>query len=115
MDAILEQLNRLRGVGGSLVLSQEGLPMASLLRDGIDEDQLCAILADLIDRTRRMCDGVGVGAPKLLSFQSESGTVVLRATGANYLAILVDPQANLALLELETRPIVEALTRAVTL
>lgn len=115
MDAILEQLGRLRGVGGSIVLSHDGLPMASLLRDGIDEDGLCATLADLLDRCRRMCDGVGVGLPRMLDLQSDGGAIVLRSIGENYLAILVDPQANLALLDLETRPIVDALRNKLSL
>ena len=44
MQEILNQLNRVRGVGGSLLVSSDGLPMASALREGIDEAQLAAEL-----------------------------------------------------------------------
>ena len=115
MDAILEQLNRIRGVGGCLVLNPDGLPMASLLRDGVDEDGLSASLAAIVERIRRMCDGVGVGEPAIVNLQSKEGALVLMTAGDNYLAVLVDPQANLALLELETRPFVDAITRKLSL
>ena len=115
MDAILEQLNRIRGVGGSLVLSPDGLPMASLLREGIDEDALSASLATIVERLKRMCDGVAIGKPRIVSIQSREGALVLMATGDNYLAIMVDPAANLALLELETKPFLDAIRKKLSL
>ena len=115
MDAILEQLNRVRGVGGSIVMNPDGLTMASLLRDGVEEEAIAAILADVIDRSNRMCEGVGVGSAGMISVQGKDGALVIRSAGDNYLAILVDPSANLALLDLETRPIVEALKQQLSL
>lgn len=115
MNAILEQLNRIRGIGGSLVLNADGLPMASLLREGVDEDGLSAILATAFERIKRMCEGVNVGKPKIVNLQSAEGALVIMATGDNYLAILVDPQANLALLELETRPFLDAIKKKLSL
>ncbi len=45
MQDILDQLNRVRGVGGSLLISGDGLPMASALRTGVDENNLAAALS----------------------------------------------------------------------
>jgi len=112
MDPILDQLIRLRGVGGCLVLSSEGLTVASRLREGVDEDDLAAQVSELISQSQAACDRMQIGAATLIHAQSESGALALMAAGdAAFLAVVIDPAANLALLQLEIQPFVDALSK----
>lgn len=115
MQEILNKLNRVRGVGGSLVISADGLPMATALRQGSDEGSLAAGLAALIETATRLCEQLGFGKSKALqALAGQSGFVILPA-GPAFLAILMDPTANLALLQLEARPFAERLAQRISL
>lgn len=111
MDQILDQLSRLRGIGGTVLLSPDGLPMASRLRSDVDEDGFAAVVADLLSQARALCERMSLGNAGMLHAQSEEGGLVLMAAGPCYLAIIIDPNANLALLQLETRPFVDAIAK----
>jgi predicted regulator of Ras-like GTPase activity (Roadblock/LC7/MglB family) len=115
MNDILEQLNRVRGVGGSLLVSGDGLVMASALRGGLDENQFAASIGTLLDGAARICQNFQLGKLVTVNSGSDQGGMVLVSTGPAFLAIVVDPSANLALLQLETKPFVERITQRLTL
>lgn len=115
MNDVLDQLNRVRGVGGSLLVSAEGLVMASALRQGADENQLAASIGGLLEAAGRIAGSFQLGKIAAFNAGSDQGGMVLVAAGPAYLAILVDPSANLALLQLETKPFVERITQRLTL
>jgi uncharacterized protein len=115
MNNILEQLNRVRGIGGSLLLSSEGLPIATSLRNDIDEDDLSASLGAVLERSLALCERAQLPSPGYVQLQSSDGGLLLLRSGPGYLAVLTDPQANLALLQLEIKPYVEALAERMAL
>ena len=115
MQEVLTQLNRIRGVGGSLLLSQDGLPMASALRTGTDENQLAAALAEVIGAAHRMARQIGIGAPNSFLANCSEGTMLVLGAGPAFVAILVDPTANLALLQIEAKSIVERIAQRIAL
>src|SRR5262245_29842114 len=104
MQDVLDALNRVRGVGGCMVLSADGLPMASALREGVDENTLATALASVIDQGNKLTSRLDLGNAKGAKCLATKGGVVIFASGPGYLAIVVDPTANLALLQLEARP-----------
>lgn len=115
MQEILMQLNRVRGVGGSLLVSGEGLAMASALREGTDEAQLSATVGNLIEHSQRLCQHLELGAPRHVHTASEQGSLLMLAAGNGYLVVVVDPAANLALLQLETKPFLERIAQRLSL
>jgi hypothetical protein len=115
MQDVLTQLNRVRGVGGSLLLSADGLPMSSALRTGTDENLLAASLAEAISSSTRMCQHLTLGAPSAFPATCAQGTVLLLGAGPAYVAILVDPTANLALLQIEAKSIIERIAQRIAL
>jgi uncharacterized protein len=115
MNDVLDQLNRVRGVGGSLLVSNEGLVMASALRSGIDENQIAASLGTLLEGATKIAQVFQLGKIAAFNAGSDQGGMVLVSTGPAFLAIIVDPSANLALLQLETKPFVERITQRLTL
>jgi predicted regulator of Ras-like GTPase activity (Roadblock/LC7/MglB family) len=115
MQDILTQLNRVRGVGGALLVSNEGLPIASALRDGTDEAALAAAIGPLVEHAARLGEHLALGAIRVLQTTGTQGTLLIAASGAGFLVILVDPGANLALLQLETRPFIERFAQRLSL
>ena len=109
MDAILTQLNRIKGVGGCILFSSDGLPMASNLREDSDEDQLAASIAGLISNGFRLTKAVQLGKPHHIFLNGDSNGILILAAGPSFLAIITDPGANLALLRLEVRSFAEAI------
>jgi predicted regulator of Ras-like GTPase activity (Roadblock/LC7/MglB family) len=115
MQEILIQLNRVRGVGGSLLVSSDGLPMASALREGIDENQLAATVGGLVEHSQSLGKHLALGTPRHLHVASEQGNLLLMVAGNGYLAVVIDAQANLTLLQLETKPFLERIAQRLSL
>lgn len=115
MQEVLEKLNRVRGVGGCMVLSPDGLPMVSALRQGTDENGLAAALGNLLEQAGRLGESLGIGRAKVVQTIAGSGGLLVLPAGPGYLAIVMDPTANLALLQLEARPFAERLAQRLSL
>lgn len=115
MQDILGELNRVRGVGGGLLLDGDGLLMASALRSGIDEAGLSAAGGNLIGQAQRLCESLKLGRQSGFSAHGEQGGVMLCAAGPAFLLVLLDPNANLALLRLEVKPFVERIAQRLSL
>jgi predicted regulator of Ras-like GTPase activity (Roadblock/LC7/MglB family) len=115
MIDLLEQLNRVRGVGGSLLLSADGLAIASSLRNDTDEDTLSAALGNLIERSLALCDRLHLQQAIFVQLQGDAGGLLLLRSGPGFLAMVTDPHANLALLQLEAKPYVDALAQRMAL
>lgn len=115
MQELLSQLNRVRGVGGSLLVSSDGLTMASALRAGTDESTLAAAVGELVGNAQRIAQLLGLGDAGTFTAHSEQGGILVLACGPAFVAILVDPAANIALLLIEARPLIERLAGRITL
>ena len=75
---ILGELNRVRGVGGSLLFNADGLLMEAALRSDADEQALAAAAGALIAQSGRMCDALAIGRQTTVS---ASGDMLERVTG----------------------------------
>lgn len=115
MQDLLTQLNRVRGVGGSLMVSADGLPMASALRAGTDETALSAAMGEVIGSTVRMAQLFGLGAPASFTAHTEQGGLLILSAGPAFVAVLIDPSANTALLQLEAKSVIDRIAGRLTL
>ena len=115
MQEILIQLNRVRGVGGSLLVSNEGLPMASALREGTDEAQLAAAVGSIIEHSVRLSQLLELGTPRHVHTGSDQGSLLVLTAGNSYLVVVIDQSANLALLQLEAKPFTERIAQRLSL
>lgn len=103
--AVLRGLHAsMTGVEISAVASRDGITIASMLKDGSDEDRvgaLCASLIALADRAGREVDR---GALRQLILDGEKGPMLLTLVGDGaVLAVAADRQTNLGRLILKTR------------
>lgn len=115
MQDILSELNRVRGVGGSLLFDADGLLMESALRSDVDESALSAAGGSLIGQAQRLCETMKIGKQTTFSAHGDKGGVMLAAAGPAVLLVLLDPNANLALLRLEVKPFIERITQRLSL
>jgi predicted regulator of Ras-like GTPase activity (Roadblock/LC7/MglB family) len=115
MQDILIQLNRVRGVGGSMLVSADGLPIASALREGLDENQLAANVGGMIEHSNTLAERMNMAPVHHLHAASEQGNLLLMSAKNGYLVIIVDPQANLTLMQLELKPFLERITQRLSL
>lgn len=115
MDSTLQQLNNVRGVGGSILISDDGLTMASHLRNDIDEDSVAASVSDIISQSKSLAEKFNQSTCKLIHTQGQNGGIIVLAAGPAFLVILTDPNANLALLQLEATPFAESIAKQLTL
>ncbi len=78
LDRILrELLLQTPGVEAAAVVSFDGLPMASALPDGMDEDRVAAMSAALLSLAERAAQGLGRGDLSQVYIEGEHGTVFL--------------------------------------
>lgn len=115
MQTILSELNRVRGVGGSLLFDGDGLLMETALRSDIDEQALSASGGSLISQAQRLCETLKLGRQTTFSAHGDQGGMMLCAAGPATLLVLLDPNANLALLRLEVKPFVERIVSRLSL
>ncbi|MDQ1486630.1 MAG: uncharacterized protein QOJ62_2323 [Actinomycetota bacterium] len=78
LDRILrELLHQTPGVEAAAVVSFDGLPMASALPPGMDEDRIAAMSAALLSLAERAAQGLGRGDLSQVYIEGENGTVFL--------------------------------------
>ena len=109
MDEILAQLTRVLGVGGAVLVSHDGLTMASSLRSGIDENALAAAVGDVLGMAQRVASSLELGAFLGFSTTTDQGALLILVTGPAFVVLLTDAGANLALVQIESKPLVERL------
>ncbi len=104
LDALLaELLRRVPELEAAAVVTADGLPMASALPRGMDEDRVAAMSAALLSLGERAAEGLGRGGLSQVYIQGEDGGVWLLAAGDDAVLVGVsaaDAKAGLVLYEL---------------
>jgi predicted regulator of Ras-like GTPase activity (Roadblock/LC7/MglB family) len=78
LDSVLtDLLSQAPEVEAAAVVSFDGLPMASLLPEGMDEDRVAAMSAALLSLGERAAQGLGRGDLTQVYVEGEHGTVFL--------------------------------------
>jgi len=104
LEALLrELLRRIPELEAAAVVTTDGLPMASALPAGMDEDRVAAMSAALLSLGERAAEGLGRGDLSQVHIQGEYGGVWLLAAGDDAVLVGVsvpDAKAGLVLYEL---------------
>lgn len=103
-QALDEFLDVSPDVEASAVVSSDGLPMASALPPGVQEDKLAAMSAALLILGERAASGLGKGDLAQVLVEGSDGYVVLMAAGPHAVLVAVaSTQAKAGLLLFEMR------------
>jgi predicted regulator of Ras-like GTPase activity (Roadblock/LC7/MglB family) len=103
MHSALDNLNGLVGIRGSLVVSRDGMVIASRLRGGLDGDRVAAVASNVVLRVGRALAGRGLGMFSRLSLASSDGEMIFESTREAYLVVVMERGIDLGQAELEIR------------
>jgi hypothetical protein len=91
-------------VEATILVSVDGLTMASSLPSGVEEDRIAAMSAAMLSLGERIASELGRGLLDEVYVKGEQGYVVLRAVGEEaVLTVLARQQTKLGLLFLDMR------------
>lgn len=115
-EQIIEELRTLRrnspDIEASAVVSADGLPIASDLPVGAEEDRVSAMSAAMLSLGERIAAELERGALEQVYIRGDSGYVILTAVGEEaVLTVLARKEAKLGLVFLDMRRAAENLAR----
>ena len=91
-------------IEAAVIVSVDGLPIASSLPGGIEEDRVSAMSAAMLSLGERIASELGRGLLDEVYVKGENGYVILRDVGEEaVLTVLARQQAKLGLLFLDMR------------
>lgn len=107
-ERMVERLRELQvsspDVEAAAIISVDGLPIASSLPQGVEEDRVSAMSAAMLSLGERIAGELGRGMLDEVYVRGEKGYVILRAVGEEaVLTVLARQQAKLGLLFLDMR------------
>ncbi len=113
-ERMVERLRDLQSsstdIEAAAIVSVDGLPIASSLPQGIEEDRVSAMSAAMLSLGERIASELGRGMLDEVYVKGEKGYVILRAVGEEaVLTVLARHQAKLGLLFLDMRRATEEL------
>jgi len=101
-------------IEASAVVSVDGLPIASALPQGVEEDRVSAMSAAMLSLGERIANELGRGALAQVYIKGEKGYVVLMSVGEEaVLTALARERAKLGLILLEMRRAAESLAKLI--
>lgn len=113
MRRIVEDLIRVDGVIGSLLVGRDGLIVASTLMDDEDAEILGAMSAAVfgeIDKTTRR---IGVGPLVDTIIDAQQGSILMLESRDLILAVITQRMVNLGLVKMEMRKAAKRVTEAI--
>lgn len=115
---LVERLRELQAsspdIEASAIVSVDGLPIASALPQGVEEDRVSAMSAAMLSLGERIANELGRGSLAQVYIKGEKGYVVLMSVGEEaVLTALAREQAKLGLILLEMRRAAEDLRRLI--
>lgn len=107
-ERMIERLRELQvsspDVEAAAIISVDGLPIATSLPQGVEEDRVAAMSAAMLSLGERIAGELGRGLLDEVYVKGERGYVILRAVGEEaVLTVLARQRAKLGLLFLDMR------------
>lgn len=115
MKELLKQVNELPGVLGSMVMTEDGLPVTSLLGPGLDEDCVAAYASNSNLAIRRAVTHFGDASPDEIVLESEGGNLLLKQIDGATLAVITHPGLEMNTGMVEIRSIAKRLHKTIEL
>ena len=108
--AILDPLQRLKGVRASLVVAaDDGIAIDSNLQIGQDGSRVAALAASLYRKARKSAAAAGFGGTGFMQLEAEAGRLCLLGGDEVVLVVVAQPDANIGLIRVEMLRAAESL------
>ena len=115
MKTILAELNGIIGARGSLIVSRDGLLIASEVRPEVHQDRLAALGAAILTDVARGLESAGMPGFAQCEIVADQGKVILVAAGPAYLLVLLGPRVELGPGSVEIRSAARRVAKAAEL
>ncbi len=103
MDRILNELNRVPGIKGSLIVGTDGIVIASELSDELDEEEISALASALILASDKISQKVEQGQLKSIFVETSKMRWSINRARMGFLICLSHADSNLGLIRVELR------------
>jgi len=101
MRKILKGLNEVVGIRGSMVVSRDGMVIASSLSRQLDEEKVAAMASNAVMSTHRALERKGISSFSRFTLVSSHGKLVFTAAGSTYLVVVMDRNIDLGATDIE--------------
>ena len=95
MRSVLRRLNDVVGVKGSLVVTRDGMVIASHLSPSLKEDLVAAMASSVIHQTRRALERHGMSQFSRVTLVASHGKMIFADTGPAFLVVVIDRTVEL--------------------
>lgn len=95
MKQVLADLNQEVGVKGSMVLTRDGVVVASEIQPPLNGDQVAAIASGTIQRVNLSLRDIGASEFSRFLFNSTYGKMIFTETGEAYLVVVLEKHINI--------------------
>ena len=93
---VLRELNEEVGIKGSMVITPDGILVASALGPDLEEELVAAIISSIIVSVNRTVSKIGMpDEPNSCVLVSESGKIMFYNMGASFLVVVADGQIKI--------------------
>jgi predicted regulator of Ras-like GTPase activity (Roadblock/LC7/MglB family) len=106
----LHRVSRVPGVTGALIVDAEaGVPVMADLREGVAGAAVAALATALYQRTSGASEAAGFGRLETFHLEAEQGHIVAAGTGELVVVAIVEDDAQLGLVRIETQRAAQSL------
>ncbi len=113
-EQILQELIKNSGLEGAVLVSADGLPIASVLKPGTEEDRVAAMSAAILSLGEKVSEELQKGVLEQITIKGQDGYVILTGIGQDaVLTVLASNSAKLGLLLMEIKKAQEQLKEAI--
>ena len=95
MKEILTSLNSVAGVKGSMVVTPDGMVVASDLRGGLNEETVAAVSSHFLKAVQEHAEVLGIKKFPRVVLEGTHGKIVLMPAGIAFLVVIADMKMNL--------------------
>jgi predicted regulator of Ras-like GTPase activity (Roadblock/LC7/MglB family) len=95
MKDVLVSLNKEVGVKGSMIVTRDGVIVASEIPPPLNSEQVAAIASNSIQRVNGALRGLGANNFSRYLFNSSYGKMIFTETGDVYLVVVLDKHINI--------------------
>ena len=115
MKQILAELNETISGRGSIILSRDGLLIASDAQDDVDVERLSALGAAIVTEIGKSIQDAGLDGFSQVEVAAEQGKMVLVEAGPTYLLVLLGARLEIGPGSIEIRSAAQRVARAAEL
>ncbi len=116
MQAILNQINKVRGVRGCLVIGRDGVVVAADMGIDVSDDTVAAVSSQILASLRSALERMKLGSFSRFTVSGKDGKITIVNAGVHaLLLVLLDRDTNLGLLSVEIKDAVTQIAKRLTL